>query len=262
MWGLLRRTQSLERASERTQLYQVHRRASSREEEGDKTKRLCYPSLTANWQVDKQCGAKKCGERRLPYTCTSALQYAKKIDSSSSDLVLFGSANLNPDGIPPFSWGVKERIILPLVSTVAKKPINIGSVKMQLYGKGAFALGKKFKDGKLLVETFSRFNNLNVLVNRERKIRTSSEAHSQIEFYFWREGGVFSNNDANVIFSSEVRFEDNTNDGWQSGCYDKAFAESFKTGLRRGGDLKGNQREALSDFPNRNNSSKAPTRSP
>ena len=124
---------------------------------------------------------------------------------------------------------------------------NIGSVKMQLYGKGAFALGKKFKDGKLLVETFSRFNNLNVLVARERYPQPLPRLTLQIEFYFWREGGVFSNNDANVIFSSEVRFEDNTNDGWQSGCYDKAFA-SFKTDFVRGGDSKGNQREALSDF--------------
>ena len=84
---------------------------------------------------------------------------------------------------------------------------------MQLYGKGAFALGKKFKDGKLLVETFSRFNNLNVLVARERYPQPLPRLTLQIEFYFWREGGVFSNNDANVIFSSEVRFEGNTNDG-------------------------------------------------
>ena len=118
---------------------------------------------------------------------------------------------------------------------------------MQLYGKGAFALGKKFKDGKLLVETFSRFNNLNVLVARERYPQPLPRLTLQIEFYFWREGGVFSNNDANVIFSSEVRFEGNINDGWQSGCYDKAFA-SFKTDFMRGGDSKGNQREALSDF--------------
>ena len=80
-----------------------------REEESDKTKRLCYPSLTANWQVDKQCGAEKCGERRLPYTCTSALQYAKKIDSSSSDLVLFGVSKSESGWDSSFSWGVKER---------------------------------------------------------------------------------------------------------------------------------------------------------
>ena len=219
-----------------------------REEESDKTKRLCYPSLTANWQVDKQCGAEKCGERRLPYTCTSALQYAKKIDSSSSDLVLFGVSKSESGWDSSFSWGVKERNNIAIGIDGRKETNgNIGSVKMQLYGKGAFALGKKFKDGKLLVETFSRFNNLNVLVARERYPQPLPRLTLQIEFYFWREGGVFSNNDANVIFSSEVRFEDNTNDGWQSGCYDKAFA-SFKTDFVRGGDSKGNQREALSDF--------------
>ena len=135
---------------------------------------------------------------------------------------------------------------MPLVSTVAKKPMVISEAsKMQLYGKGAFALGKKFKDGKLLVETFSRFNNLNVLVARERYPQTSSERLTlQIRILLLARRRRVSNNDANVIFSSEVRFEDNTNDGWQSGCYDKAFA-SFKTDFVRGGDSKGNQRSSL-----------------
>ena len=144
-----------------------------------KRKRLCYPSLTANWQVDKQCGAEKCGERRLPYTCTSALQYAKKIDSSSSDLVLFGVSKSESGWDSSFSWGEEGANNIAIGIDGRKETNgNIGSVKMQLYGKGAFALGKKFKDGKLLVETFSRFNNLNARQRREPVPATSSEAHS------------------------------------------------------------------------------------
>ena len=74
---------------------------------------------------------------------------------------------------------------------------------------------------------------------------------------------MFSNNDANVIFSSEVRFEDNTNDGWQSGCYDKALA-SFKTDFVRRVVISKEISEKLSPTFSKteNNSSKAPTRSP
>ena len=206
---------------------------------------LCYPSLTANWQVDKQCGAKKCGERRVPYTCTTALQYAKKIaSSSSSSSVLFGAGKSESGWDSSFSWGVKERNNIAIgIDGQEDGSGSTGSVKIQLYGEGAFALGKKITDGKVFLETFSRFNRLNVFVARERYPQPLPRLTLQIEFYFWRDGGVFSNNDASVIFSSNARFETATSDdGWQSGCYEKAFA-SFKNEFTRG-----DGGESLSDF--------------
>ncbi|CAL6426347.1 unnamed protein product [Bathycoccus prasinos] len=206
---------------------------------------LCYPSLTANWQVDKQCGAKKCGERRVPYTCTTALQYAKKIaSSSSSSSVLFGAGKSESGWDSSFSWGMKERNNIAIgIDGQEDGSGSTGSVKIQLYGEGAFALGKKITDGKVFLETFSRFNRLNVFVARERYPQPLPRLTLQIEFYFWRDGGVFSNNDASVIFSSNARFETATSDdGWQSGCYEKAFA-SFKNDFTRG-----DGGESLSDF--------------
>jgi hypothetical protein len=229
---------------------QLLREEEEEEEEEEKLnetpkQQLCYPSLTANWQVDKQCGAKKCGERRVPYTCTTALQYAKKIaSSSSSSSVLFGAGKSESGWDSSFSWGVKERNNIAIgIDGQEDGSGSTGSVKIQLYGEGAFALGKKITDGKVFLETFSRFNRLNVFVARERYPQPLPRLTLQIEFYFWRDGGVFSNNDASVIFSSNARFETATSDdGWQSGCYEKAFA-SFKNEFTRG-----DGGESLSDF--------------
>jgi hypothetical protein len=223
-----------------------------KEEETDTSKlpprQLCYPSLTANQQVDKKCGALKCGERRLPYTCSTALQYAKRI--TSSDLVLFGTRKSESGWDSSFSWGVRERNNIAIgIDGREDDKGNTGSVKMQLYGEGAFALGKKFKEGKVFLETFSRFNYLNIFVARERYPQPLPKLTLQIEFYFWRDGGVFSNNDANAIFSTDARFGDFMNDdGWQSGCYEKAFASFKNDFFRRVGGIEDIQRESLSDF--------------
>jgi len=167
----------------------------------------------------------------------------KIASSSSSSSVLFGAGKSESGWDSSFSWGVKERNNIPIgIDGQEDGSGSTGSVKMQLYGEGAFAMGKKITDGKVFLETFSRFNRLNVFVARERYPQPLPRLTLQIEFYFWRDGGVFSNNDASVIFSSNARFETATSDdGWQSGCYEKAFA-SFKNEFTRGDG------ESLSDF--------------
>ena len=203
-------------------------------------KKLCYPSLLANREIDKQCGSKKCGDYQEPYTCAPALEFVK----NSPRLVLFG-VGTTENWDSGYSWGIKEK--QSLKKGLDGREDTGGSVKVALYGEGGFALGKKFFNSETFLSTFEKVNVMNVFVGRERYPQPipSKNLQLSIEIYMWREGGVFSNSDSSIIFFSDARFNSNAdeekNKGWDSGCFEKTTA-NFKN------DFRNRNGESFADF--------------
>ena len=104
-----------------------------------------------------------------------AIREKTSLLSSSSSSVLFGAGKSESGWDSSFSWGVKERNNIAIgIDGQEDGNGSTGSVKIQLYGEGAFALGKKNHRRQSIPRNVFSIQSLERLRGRESGIRQPS----------------------------------------------------------------------------------------